>query len=70
MDIFVFVLSLVVPITSPLIGILVDQVYRKTRDSSKTLLAGSTIIYAALIAYSCVVFIDNDIIRKCLERIL
>ena len=70
MDLFVLIMSILVPVSSPLIGIVVDTVHKRTKDSTKTLLTGCTVIYSALIAYSLAVFVNTNVGRWCSYSLL
>ena len=70
MDLFVLIMSILVPVSSPLIGIAVDTVHKRTKDSTKTMLTGCTVIYSALIVYSLAVFVNTNVGRWCSYSLL
>ena len=46
-----------------LIGIVVDWVHQRTKDSTKTMITGCIVIYSVLIVYSITVFANHTIAR-------
>ena len=63
-ELYVMLASVLVPLSSPLFGFVIDMVRMKTNSIDNALLAGVTIIYTTLSLYCLAeIYIENNIIR-------